>query len=443
MATVSCSGCGKSAQAKETKAGNLRTPKGWKKIGDEAMYCPGCKKEKYLLRAVTFPVASVIGGEWKEFLAALRNCWARSTRLANWAMRQLVLVDNDRRPGQEKIEPMTQVNLYKLWQQHCERGDWQGATVAANSIFQSTDRKYRKLRFKIIWTSEQSLPRFKYPVPYPVHNQGWQPDFLQVDGKIVPVVTCNLDGRKWVIRLRGGHEMRRQLASFTKLVNGQAMKGELAIYRIRGSGSHRRSGEEKQAGGGQSFSTRIMAKMVALLPREEKEVVRTGALEVRTARNCLLVAVAPNREKPWLYHANHMRHWVKVYQWQRQNMADDSKAVYRPLGPAKLARYAVMANKHNNRMSTFCHQTARAVVDFAVRCRVSEIVYDNSDKRYVPEFPWAKLAGLIAEKCHAEGLVFTASEEVVKEENGEKIDVNNVSADGCGHNQEKEALANN
>lgn len=424
---ITCSGCGKQQKAKPTPKGNLRPPMGWKRVA-EAIYCPACKDSLYRVRAVTFPVATVLeGGEWKDFLAALRDAWGRSTRLANWAVRQLLKFDEERKPGQEKMHALPRVDLYKHWQEHYERDAWTGGAAAANSVIQATEKKYRARRYDMLWLGQSSAPRHNYPMPYPIHNKDWTPVMHETEGEdgqkmLVPAVSINLGGKRWLLRLRGGFNY--QLASFKQLVSGEALKGELAVYRRRSNGSKRRTGSEGKT------SYRIMVKMVASLPREERKKNRRGTLEVRTARNALIVAMGPNWSKPWLYHADHMRRWVHVYRGKRQNMADDLKAEQRPASAGMLERYAILAKRHDDRMKTFIHTLAAMLSGLADRCKFSEIRYDDTDKRYTEEFPWARLRELVAEKCgnvgvkftHASGEVVNETTEIARGENGESQD---------------------
>src|SRR5690606_24643887 len=73
----------------------------------------------------------------------------------------------------------------------------------------------------------------------------------------------------WTLRLRGGHEFRRQLASFAAIASGDAVRGQLDLY---------------------PKDSAIMCKMVAWLPRRVPAAGLSGTLHVRTMPDSLLRA---------------------------------------------------------------------------------------------------------------------------------------------------------
>src|ERR1039458_10128537 len=108
--TITCAGCSISRAAKLTPKGEPRTPTGWKKLGD-ATYCPQCWRKKYILRAITMPVASPLDCSWDELRKVLRTMWAQTTAASNWMMTELYARDV-RRGSEEKMPPMARVYLY-------------------------------------------------------------------------------------------------------------------------------------------------------------------------------------------------------------------------------------------------------------------------------------------------------------------------------------------
>src|ERR1035441_6419496 len=79
-------------------------------LGD-ATYCPQCWRKKYILRAITMPVASPLDCSWEELRKALRTMWAQTTAASNWIMTELYARDM-RRGSEEKMPPMARVCLY-------------------------------------------------------------------------------------------------------------------------------------------------------------------------------------------------------------------------------------------------------------------------------------------------------------------------------------------
>lgn len=89
--TVTCASCGKQQAVKPTPTGQPRTPAGWKKRSD-ATYCPVCWRKKYVLRAISMPVASPLDCSWDDLRRALRTAWVQTAAASNqitvfWAMR--------------------------------------------------------------------------------------------------------------------------------------------------------------------------------------------------------------------------------------------------------------------------------------------------------------------------------------------------------------------
>src|SRR6266702_4513974 len=105
MPEMTCSGCQKVQTVRATPKGE-RVPRGWQRLA-ASVYCGECWTKRYRLRAVTFPVAEVLGDvPWSEFTDALKQCWGLSTSLANWAVTELAKADTVRTPDQHKLAVM-------------------------------------------------------------------------------------------------------------------------------------------------------------------------------------------------------------------------------------------------------------------------------------------------------------------------------------------------
>ncbi len=427
LIAVLCSACEKPANAKPTRRGLLRLPKSWKKHRGEN-YCPQCWGKLFKLRAVTFPVSEPLeGGTRDEMWQALRGCWGESTCLANWSIHELAKNDRPRLPADEKLQKPDAIYLYGIASDRYPGWErWAGCYAAAQSLMRAIEAKYSKARFEVVWRSAAALPRVRYPYPYPVHNAAWKPVYYETTGETgqtmkVPAVSVTFGGRRWLLRLRGGHERARQLGQFAKLVSGAAIKGELALYPQRSSnGAHRSTGAAKKAGGGQATRTRLMCKLVAWLPRETYEKNRTGTLEVRTARNCLWVAIHAGREEPWLLHANYLRGIQRSHSKRIQALSDDTKVEWRR--PRRTRQnYQGFLDKltyrYKRRMRSALEHVAAMLVQYADRCDVRAISYDDSDSRYCPDLAWTWLRQLVEAKAEDLGVGFErASSQMVKNE---------------------------
>lgn len=406
--TITCSRTGKTAEVKPTAKGNPRPPAGWKNH-EGKFYSPEGWKEMYVLRAVTIPAAGPEDISWKELREMLKTAFGQATSVSNWVMAELSRRDAVRLPGMEKLPPMDSKKAY-LYPE--ARTVFPGVpTGTLVSILNSAGSKYRKARYDLIWRSAISLPSFRYPVPFPVSGQSWKARWGE-DGRKAPLVDLALPGGRVTLRLRGGAEYRRQLRAFGKIVSGEAVKGELAVYEQRVSESSNRNGIKEKQGGENRTVSRIMIKMVAWLPRTEKTAPDPGkTMVLATGAESLLVARIDGREEPFFYHADHARRWIRENDTRMARLRDDLKMESR-VNPKRKSMYSRMetwSRKHTRRMDSLCHEASAAIVNFAKRQRCEKILFDSSEKGFAPHFPWHKLSEYIAYKADGAGIELAAA----------------------------------
>ena len=390
-----CSRCNKEFLFKSPPKRANQLPNGWKRT-TSGCFCKQCWGELYVLRAVTFPVVGPTDATWPEFREALAAEWADCTAASNWMMTEMYARDV-RRDGQAKLPPMPKIYLYPEARAKFPR--LPSTTIA--SLEHAIAGKYRSKRYAVLWTCEESLPNYRYPAPFIVPSQGWSASY---EDEQRPVIAARIGERRFTLRLRGGKEFRRQLAAFKQIVSGAAIPGELAIYRQRANGNDHRNGVEDRSGGGSKIQFRIMAKLVAWLPRQEAKPAE-GELFVRTDKDSLLIALDAKDERVWILHADHVRRWIREYYRKLNHWADDQKAEQRPVASFTNRREATV-HKHQNRMDSAIHEASAQLVNFAARRRFARIRYDDSEKGFADKFPWARLKQLIAEKADFAGIEF-------------------------------------
>lgn len=389
--TVECSTCGASRATKPTKTGAPRIPTGWKRH-DGSVTCGTCWTARRKLRAVTLPVASIIDGEWAEFRAAMREAWSATTQMSNWAMSTLRAADVTRTPDMEKLPPLKGPYLYPG-----ARALWPSMpSQSVVAVTHAAEKKYQKARFDVVWTHNASLPTFRYPVPFPVHNQGWTASMRRFDGDAsssdCPVVQVRIGDRRWMLRLRSGHRYRRQLAAFRQIASGEAVQGELAIYRQTADSTHRNGGVETKAGGGKARRFDYMVKMVAWLPKAAPSG-ESGTLHIHTGEGMFCCAVMDDGEHPiWTIHGDLCARWIGEHRATLARLADDQKAEQR-IPTKRRRRYQVERDKRvgrqHDRLSAFVHQTTAQIAGYAARRRVADVEVDDRVlcKRF-EVFPW-------------------------------------------------------
>src|SRR5690606_1153258 len=157
----------------------------------------------WVLRAVTVPVAGPVEGTWPELREALKSCWRASTRLANWCVAELYRSEPPRAAGDEKMPPMTRRYLYPEARAMAPEMD----ATSVTSLLRSVEARYAARRLAAIWRRSEALPSYRYPVPYPIHNQAWS---LERGEGGEWIVSARLGGQRRRLRLRGGRAFARQ-----------------------------------------------------------------------------------------------------------------------------------------------------------------------------------------------------------------------------------------
>jgi hypothetical protein len=407
-----CTSCPTTKETKPTKAGNDRLPKGWHRLADETL-CADCWAKRYILRAVTFPINGPVGRDWKELRAALASCWADSTGLANWCMTELAKSDVTRIPTDEKMPPMPRVYLYP----EARRRFPSMSPTSLNAIIHAAESRYRKARLSVIWRSEASLPRYRYPCPYPAHNQAWHAEYGPDN---TPMISVSLAGERWLLRLRGGAQMRRQLKSFAHIVAGRAVQGELALYRVRANFNDHREGQaESSNGAGPKVYYRVMAKLVAWLPRQEAKPL-SGTMKVETGTDHFWLIDG----EPWLC-GDYLRRWCEQHRRFLDRIGLDLKFEkrfpWRSRAQMNAHREQVCA-KFRNRINTFIDQATAMLAGKAWRNKIASVKYDGANKGYLEQFPWFQLEGKLKTKLDAFGIEFKAARGTVLNSDSQEND---------------------
>jgi hypothetical protein len=399
---MKCTQCSAQLDKKST-TGADRLPRGWKKLpGDPpVVFCGKCWKTLYHLRAITFPLAGPLNrDDWPALREALAGVWGKTTMLANWIVTELAKADKIRTPDMEKIPPFKAPYLYPHARKVCPDLDPQSVVALLNTV----QANYFKRRLDTVWRGSASLQNYRYPVPFPIPAQGWSARYL-TETEHVPIVRTRIGGQSFDLRLRGGPSFYRQLADFEKIIHKTAIPCEMAIYRQTSHASDHRPGL-KDREGGQSVQQTVIIKLVAWLPKAVLKA-KENTMLVRTEKDRFLVA-DPEGAHPWILNAEQVIRWQVEHSRRRQHMSEDKK--YEKRWPARNGqqmqdRLTQWVDKHKRRMDTWCHQTSAALVGYAVRQKVTTLVYQDSEV-LTADFPWFKLRELIRQKLNEHNIVF-------------------------------------
>lgn len=353
-----------------------RLPNGWKRTAS-GQWCDGCWGAAYVLRAICVPVASPLDCSWEDLRKTLKSMWAQSTACANRIVTECYARDA-RRNGTEKMPPMSRLYLYPELRK--EFPLLPPSSIC--SLENAGQRKYRAMRYKVVWTAQASLPTYRYPTPFPVPARSWSLAFE--DDR--PVVSMRIGDGRIRLRLKGGPQFRRQSEALRQLASGEATPGEAAIY-ARGEA--------------------LMIKLVAWLRRPAAPVDRRGTLTLRTVQDVFLAAFGSKGERLWVYNGDHLRRWSAEHTRQLRRWSEDSGRESRPAPFA--ARREAAVEKYRNRMDSAAHQIAANVARYAAERNYAAVQYDDSERSYCKDLPWFRFKTLLQEKLSALGVEFIVS----------------------------------
>lgn len=330
-----------------------------------------------VIRAVTIPVACPFGDDpagvawtWDSFNERLAAAFRLSTDLANWCVRRLFVLDD---PASAACP-----DAVKKWygykdaaENYPRAGEWAGAMAGLNLVCRAVQRKYVQQRFDVMVRHDSSLLTYRFPQPYPVHNQNWKPEFEHGKYACVRISVPGVGMVALALETRAG--FRRQLAMFRQLCDGTAKKGEAALYRDR--------------------KGNVLLKMVGRFPRRERGPA-TGVAFVHTDPGALLVVEVSGRAVK-VTNADHIRREVAKHKAFLRRAGDDKKREVR-MDRRHRANFdkAIDARcgKQADRLKTAIHQVAAQVARMCERVGVGLVAYDDSHRGFIPEgFPWHAL----------------------------------------------------
>jgi len=383
-----------------------RPPQGWRVEGDK-IWCPKCLNRHFIRRAVTLPIRGPVNMTWKEFDPMLRSAWHQATALANWSVLQLLKSDVIRRPGEEKMPKLDTVDLYKKWnaEPYDQREFWKGGTQAASAIMRAAELRYRKERWHTIWMRQKVPPTYRYPMPFPLHQQAWS---IMQDADNLYVLTASLPGGRVQLQLRRGKSFDRQVYAIRQLLDGNAMQGEAALLR------RRVGGDNGQVGHDQRVRFRVMVKLVMWLPRTTVPTSKalgdedTRVVSLKTDTDHFLIAVPPGRGEPWYLNMDQLRGQVIAHERLRHRMSTDLKFEKRwpkHTRDRMTAALALHCDKQHNRLQSVMQQACAQIAGVVRRSKATHVVYDDTVDTYIDPFPWSIFRTMLAAKIDEAGAV--------------------------------------
>jgi hypothetical protein len=159
----------------------------------------------------------------------------------------------------------------------------------------------------------------------------------------------------------------------------------------------------------------LAVKIVYKYPRPATTRPQRGDLVVRTHRQSLLVARTPGSTRnEWWYNGDHLRNWKAAEQRRRQRLLEDRKhgqGRRRAIGE----QLEQLAGKRARRERTARQQIAADLAGKARRLGVARVVWDDSERGYLPHWNYSELALLCRQRLEQEGIALVTVAELDKQ----------------------------
>lgn len=395
---ITCPICRQLRETPPTPKGVPRPPRGWKRVGDQLL-CSACVRIGYRILTVTLPITGPLDRTWAEFGAACREAWAETTRCANWLATELYARDVRRESSDEKLRPMPRIYLYPD-----ARVLFPAISpINLTAVIQQVEKAYCRRRHELLWQRSVSLPTFRYPVPTPLHRQGWRLEET-AGGALIAHVRLGSDW--WALRLRTGQHFFGQRDTLRQVIAGTAMGQAGALYAIRANDGDARHAERGQ---------RVMLKLVVWVPRVSRPSSAIVAT-VQTSCTDLLVVRIPGRGIVHQERADHLRRLIAGYEVRRARLAATLAVVRRWRASeyaGLLARLDRLGHNHHRAVKTLIQEAGAHIAKIVRRADATAVIYEDETQDWCQPFPWHALRLAVQHACEGYGLAWTyASDQV-------------------------------
>jgi hypothetical protein len=335
-------------------------------------------------------VAGPVDLPWADLRPLLRELWVETTACANWMVTELYLRDVRRQSGDRRLAPMPPSYLYP--EARAQFKTLPSRTVA--QLEQEVRRTYRAQRYELLWTRTRSLGTMRYPVPIPIPKQAWS---LARSKGGAWHLSVALGSRRVVLRLQSAASSRRYVGVLDRIAASEVEVGRLALRQSVARSSDRRAEVLPDR--------RLIATIPVWMPRTSPQE-SSGSLTVRTGREAFFVAC--NEEGcEWRLHGGHIRRLLAYYARLRTTATEDGRSDRRH-GIGDRAgtgdRLAAIARRRRGRLLACLHEASAHIAQYAGRCRVAKVVYDDRDRSGWPDLPWFSLKTLVREKLAIRGI---------------------------------------
>lgn len=358
-----------------------------------------------ITRAITISLYPFAGLERADLYAAMHRSFDLVQRAANEVMRQYFIADTAElvpgKKGKMTLPPLpTEVSKIAYDAARALCPELPSGAIA--DVCQRVRARYLADRWSVRVAGRQSVPTFRGPLPLSIRTQDWSLGVLERDGSEHFTATFGLLEHRGKDRPVVGLSIRtgRDADLLRKIIDETYERRTLEIL----PAGWKRGGP-------------IRCKIVYRRDRPTAQETG-GTLTIRTGSPSLLVADSGGRGFCW--NARDLRGKIIAYEQRRQWRAEDRKHERRVPASRRRVQNAdggAQAEKHANRVKTELQHVAAQAVGYAKRQGYAGIAYDDSDRSWLPLFPWDRLATTLRQAAENAGLMF----DVVVPDNEEVI----------------------
>ena len=334
-------------------------------------------------RTICLKITKVVeGGTKSEFYTDLRKSLDLSRRAANKSVTECVRQDSGLMVGGK---------CPKLYTYPIVKQEFQGVTNQCSSICRAVESKYKQERWHVA-RGQKSICNYR-SMPWPLlSNKSIKTIKIEDNGEYLTAKIKLLSGW-WTVQLASGSNYKKQ----NNGVRNAIKIGDSKIWTDR----------KHQAVIG-----------VSVQQEAKSDSKRSGTLTVSSSIESIIVATKQKNDTPFVITGDEVKQWSAERERRYKRLGQDRKSGTKR--QALNSVYGRVSNKWNQRIDSFTHQTAAAVVNHAKRRKVNKLVLDFTIKSWSKKFAWFELAEKIKYKCEDAGIEFVEATQRVAQPDVEK-----------------------
>lgn len=384
-------GCESRKKTKPAKAGGLKVPLGWKRIGGELL-CPACVDARYYTRAIRVPIVGLYDsgrnpGDWAECRRSLTAAATEMARFANWYVQRLYAADLACAPslertkdGKVKLPTCPEIEDYYARATRAFPALAPTAIVAASKMVRGW---YVARRFEALVELKRSVENYRWGyLPIEIPAQAWSLRET-ADGKLW-VRTQVGPGTSWDVAILPDYPALHYLR---QIMTNVAVPLGLKI--VRGQRPHQ--GKRIDC-----WMFRVAARLPRQAPRGKLQEV---TLTLGHDAESLLFGHVEGIDEVFEFGGATLKSII-VGGDKSERLARVESRARCEWSRRKRERWArhdgLGAQKRADKIKDQVKLAAAELARWADRQRVTSVDYDTTDRGFVPHFPWHALRQAIS-----------------------------------------------